>query len=114
MEYRLALGMTIALLCFDTWADSQSDGGLEGIMDRIEYRGVAPEKAAPIRAAPVRSVPVSHATSASDAAGAAHVSQPFQSAAPKPVTDAGAQPPAPPSGVWGASERPPAIPELDE
>lgn len=111
MEYRLALGLAMALLCFDTWADSQSEGGLEGILDRIDHRGVAAEKAAPVRTAPARL-----GTKAKTAAMASGGSPPGRVLS-TPVPGANAQSPAQKagqSGVWGAGERAPSIPELDE
>jgi hypothetical protein len=116
MEYRLALGMAMALLCFDTWADSQSDGGLEGILDRIEYRGVAPKKVVPVSTTALKSTPVPLWTRAKAAVVAPFSSRP-EDAKPSLAPTAGAQPPgapASPSGVWGAAERAPSIPELDE
>lgn len=121
MEYRVALGITMTLLCFDTWADSQSDGGLEGILDRIEYRGVVTEKAAPISPPRVKPASLPLGKRATAAAVAPHSRLPgaksVPDAAPQAVTGTGAQPrvaPATPSGVWGATERAPSIPELDE
>jgi hypothetical protein len=121
MKYRLALGMAMALSCSDTWADSQSDGGLEGILDRIEYRGVAPEKAVPVSMTAPESTPAPLWTRATAAVVAPFSSRPelahIQDAKPRLAPRAGAQPPdapASPSGVWGAVERAPSIPELDE
>jgi len=121
MKYRLALGMAMALSCSDTWADSQSDGGLEGILDRIEYRGVAPEKAVPVSTTAVRSTPVPLWTRTKAAVVAPFTSRPepvnVQDAKPRLAPSPGAQAPdapASPSGVWGAAERAPSIPELDE
>lgn len=121
MEYRLALGMAMALLCFDTWADSQSDGGLEGILDRIEYRGVASEKAVPVSTTAVAPAPLPLWTRAKAAISAQLTSGPervsVQPATPKLVPRVSTPPPqAPtsPGGVWGGTEHVRSIPELDE
>jgi hypothetical protein len=117
MRHQWVLGMAMTVCCLHVAAapaDGRAEGGLEGVLDRLEQRAMTPEPAPPpsprtarVRPperlpAPAQPAVMRQHTVMSAPALEPVVAEPEQSA------------PAGPSRVWGAREQPVRIPELDE